>query len=198
MPLVYEQLLDVREKLEKHYRDVQDIEFTIQEGKLFLLQTRNAKRTTQAALKIALILLRRKTLQTKALLKVNPQDLDKLLHPTLDPRAQNKSLPKVCLLRQGAVTGRAVFSTLEAESWAARGEQVILVRDETSPEDIGGMYASWKVLTTRGGMTSHAAGCGKTNGKCCVAGCSSLEVFLSYINQYGLLALKLWKVIDHS
>lgn len=177
MPLVYEQLLDVREKLEKHYRDVQDIEFTIQEGKLFLLQTRNAKRTTQAALKIALDLAKEgKLSRQEALLKVNPQDLDKLLHPTLDPRAHKQVAAKGLPASPGAVTGRAVFSALEAESWAARGEQVILVRDETSPEDIGGMYASQGFLTARGGMTSHAAVVARQMGKCCVAGCSSLSI----------------------
>lgn len=177
MPHVYEQLLEVREKLENHYRDVQDIEFTIQQGKLYLLQTRNAKRTTQAALKIAIDLANEgKISRQEALLKVNPQDLDKLLHPTLDPRAHKQVIAKGLPASPGAVSGRAVFSAVEAESWAARGEQVILVRDETSPEDIGGMYASQGFLTARGGMTSHAAVVARQMGKCCVAGCSSLSI----------------------
>nr|BFD32810.1 pyruvate, phosphate dikinase [Pigmentibacter ruber] len=177
MPHVYEQLLEVREKLENHYRDVQDIEFTIQQGKLYLLQTRNAKRTTQAALKIAIDLANEgKISRQEALLKVNPQDLDKLLHPTLDPRAHKQVIAKGLPASPGAVSGRAVFTAVEAESWAARGEQVILVRDETSPEDIGGMYASQGFLTARGGMTSHAAVVARQMGKCCVAGCSSLSI----------------------
>ncbi|WGL59243.1 pyruvate, phosphate dikinase [Pigmentibacter sp. JX0631] len=177
MPHVYEQLLEVRDKLENHYRDVQDIEFTIQQGKLYLLQTRNAKRTTQAALKIAIDLANEgKISRQEALLKVNPQDLDKLLHPTLDPRAHKQVIAKGLPASPGAVSGRAVFSAVEAESWAARGEQVILVRDETSPEDIGGMYASQGFLTARGGMTSHAAVVARQMGKCCVAGCSSLSI----------------------
>ncbi len=177
MPEVFIQLENVRNKLEAHYRDVQDIEFTIQEGKLYILQTRNAKRTTQAALKIA-IDFAKEGLMTKeeALLRVNAQDLDKLLHPTLDPRAHKQVIAKGLPASPGAVSGRAVFTALEAESWAARGELVILVRDETSPEDIGGMYASQGFLTARGGMTSHAAVVARQMGKCCIAGCSSLNI----------------------
>ncbi|BBH52499.1 pyruvate, phosphate dikinase [Fluviispira sanaruensis] len=177
MPEVFIQLENVRNKLEAHYRDVQDIEFTIQEGKLYILQTRNAKRTTQAALKIA-IDFAKEGLMTKeeALLRVNAQDLDKLLHPTLDPRAHKQLIAKGLPASPGAVSGRAVFTALEAESWAARGELVILVRDETSPEDIGGMYASQGFLTARGGMTSHAAVVARQMGKCCIAGCSSLNI----------------------
>lgn len=177
MPEVFVQLEEVRKKLETHYRDVQDIEFTIQEGKLYLLQTRNAKRTTQAALKIAIDFAKDGTLtKQEALLRVNPQDLDKLLHPTLDPRAHKQVIAKGLPASPGAVSGRAVFTALEAESWAARGELVVLVRDETSPEDIGGMYASQGFLTARGGMTSHAAVVARQMGKCCVAGCSSLNI----------------------
>jgi pyruvate, orthophosphate dikinase len=177
MPEVFIQLEEVRKKLESHYRDVQDIEFTIQEGKLYLLQTRNAKRTTQAALKIAIDFANEGTLtKQEALLRVNPQDLDKLLHPTLDPRAHKQLIAKGLPASPGAVSGRAVFTALEAESWAARGEKVVLVRDETSPEDIGGMYASQGFLTARGGMTSHAAVVARQMGKCCVAGCSSLNI----------------------
>lgn len=181
MPEVFVQLEDVRRKLETHYRDVQDIEFTIQEGKLYILQTRNAKRTTQAALKIAIDFVKEGILsKQEALLRVQPQDLEKLLHPTLDPRAHKQVIAKGLPASPGAVSGRAVFTALEAESWAARGELVILVRDETSPEDIGGMYASQGFLTARGGMTSHAAVVARQMGKCCVAGCSALHVSQSY------------------
>ena len=181
-PKVYAELVEVRKKLEKHYRDVQDIEFTIQEGKLYLLQTRNAKRTTQAALKNALDFVHEKILtKEEALLRINAQDLDKLLHPTLDPRAHKQVIAKGLPASPGAVTGRVVFSAHDAEQWAANGEKVILVRDETSPEDIGGMHVSQGFLTARGGMTSHAAVVARQMGKCCIAGCSALHI--SYSNK---------------
>jgi pyruvate,orthophosphate dikinase len=177
MPRVYAQLEDVRAKLEHHYRDVQDIEFTIQEGTLYLLQTRGAKRTTQAAMKIAIDLVKEGILsRPEAILRVNANDLEKLLHPTLDPRAHKQVIAKGLPASPGACSGRVVFTAVEAESWAARGEHVILVRDETSPEDIGGMHASRGFLTARGGMTSHAAVVARQMGKCCVAGCSSLHI----------------------
>ncbi|KAB8031945.1 pyruvate, phosphate dikinase [Fluviispira multicolorata] len=177
MPEVFVQLESVRSKLERHYQDVQDIEFTIQESKLYILQTRNAKRTTQAALKIAIDFTKEGLLtKEEAILRVNAQDLDKLLHPTLDPRAHKQIIAKGLPASPGAVSGRVVFTALEAESWAARGELVILVRDETSPEDIGGMYSSQGFLTARGGMTSHAAVVARQMGKCCIAGCSSLNI----------------------
>lgn len=176
-PKVYAELCEVRKKLETHYRDVQDIEFTIQEGKLYLLQTRNAKRTTQAALKNALDFVNEGILtKQEALLKVQPQDLDKLLHPTLDPRAHKQVIARGLPASPGAVTGRVVFSAHDAELWAAKGEKVILVRDETSPEDIGGMFVSQGFLTARGGMTSHAAVVARQMGKCCIAGCSALQI----------------------
>lgn len=177
MPEVYTQLVDVRQKLERHYRDVQDIEFTVQEGTLYLLQTRNAKRTTQAALKIAIDMTKEQILtKAEALTRVKAQDLDKLLHPTLDPKAHKHILAKGLPASPGAVSGRIVFTAHDAEVWAAKGEKVILVRDETSPEDIGGMHVSQGFLTARGGMTSHAAVVARQMGKCCVAGCSTLNI----------------------
>lgn len=185
-PHIFEELVQVRKKLEGHYRDVQDIEFTIQEGKLYILQTRNAKRTTQAALKIAVDFVKEGLLtKEEALLRVNPQDLDKLLHPTLDPRAHRQVIGKGLPASPGAVTGRIVFSAKDAELWVAKNEKVILVRDETSPEDIGGMHVSQGFLTARGGMTSHAAVVARQMGKCCVAGCSSLR--LSYEHKKAFL-----------
>lgn len=174
---VFNQLEAVRHKLEHHYRDVQDIEFTIQEGFLYLLQTRNAKRTTAAALKIAIDLVKEGVISKEdALARVNPIELEKLLHPTLDPRAHKQIIAKGLPASPGAVSGRVVFTAVDAESWAARGEHVILVRDETSPEDIGGMHASRGFLTARGGMTSHAAVVARQMGKSCVAGCSALQI----------------------
>ena len=177
MPEVYRQLEDVREKLERRYRDVQDIEFTVQQGKLYLLQTRNAKRTTQASLKIAIDMVTEGIItKEEGLARVNPADLDKILHPTLDPRAHKQIIAKGLPASPGACSGRVVFTAHEAESWAARGENVLLIRDETSPEDIGGMHASQGFLTARGGMTSHAAVVARQMGKPCVAGCSSLHI----------------------
>lgn len=177
MPEVYAQLLDVRKKLEHHYRDMQDIEFTIQEGKLYLLQTRNGKRTVQAALKIAIDLESEGILSKKeALSHIKPTDLDKLLHPVLDPKSPKKVLAKGLPASPGAVSGQIVFSAADAEAWAAKGCDVILVRDETSPEDIGGMFVSKGFLTARGGMTSHAAVVARQMGKCCVAGCSAVSI----------------------
>ena len=178
-PQSYAELVDVRHKLEKHYRDVQDIEFTLQEGKLYLLQTRNAKRTTQAALKIVLDFVEEKILtKEEALLRIPAQELDKLLHPTLDPSAAKKIVAKGLPASPGAASGRIVLSAFEAEKWDSSGEKVILVREETSPEDIGGMYVSQGFLTARGGMTSHAAVVARQMGKCCIAGCSALSISL--------------------
>lgn len=177
MPEVYSQLVEVRKKLEHHWRDVQDIEFTIQEGKLYLLQTRNAKRTVQAALKIAIDMASEGIIsQDEAILRVPPADLDKLLHPTLDPKAAKQIVAKGLPASPGAVSGRIVFTAQDAEAWAAKGEDVILVRNETSPEDIGGMFVSKGFLTARGGMTSHAAVVARQMGKCCIAGCSALAI----------------------
>ena len=177
MPGVYEQLNGVRLTLERHYRDVQDIEFTVQEGKLWLLQTRNAKRTTQAALKTAVDMVNEGLLNRKeAIVRVKPNELEKLLHPTLDPRAHRQVIAKGLPASPGACSGRVVFDSKDAEAWAARGESVILVRDETSPEDIGGMHVSKGFLTARGGMTSHAAVVARQMGKSCIAGCGALRI----------------------
>ncbi len=177
MPGVYEQLNGVRLTLERHYRDVQDIEFTVQEGKLWLLQTRNAKRTTQAALKIAVDMVSEGLLSKKeAIVRVKPNELEKLLHPTLDPRAHRQVIAKGLPASPGACSGRVVFDSKDAEAWAARGEPIVLVRDETSPEDIGGMHVSKGFLTARGGMTSHAAVVARQMGKSCIAGCGALQI----------------------
>jgi len=179
MPGVYEQLNGVRLTLERHYRDVQDIEFTVQEGKLWLLQTRNAKRTTQAALKTAVDMVSEGLLSKKeAIVRVKPNELEKLLHPTLDPRAHRQVIAKGLPASPGACSGRVVFDSKDAESWAARGESIVLVRDETSPEDIGGMHVSKGFLTARGGMTSHAAVVARQMGKSCIAGCGALHIHI--------------------
>ncbi|MDD5218642.1 MAG: pyruvate, phosphate dikinase [Candidatus Omnitrophica bacterium] len=176
-PDIYKQLCAIRTKLEKHYRDMQDIEFTIQEGKLFILQTRNGKRTAQAAVRIAVELVKEGFLkQGEALLRIDPKQLDQLLHPTFDPKQPKTVLSKGLPASPGAATGKVVFNAEDAEAWAAKGEPVILVRIETSPEDIGGMNAAKGILTARGGMTSHAAVVARGMGKCCVAGVSNLQI----------------------
>ena len=177
MPAAYQDLDKIYNTLEKHYKDMQDIEFTIQSGKLWMLQTRNGKRTAEAAVRIAVEmekvgLIDRKT----AILRVEPIQLDQLLHPTFDPKAEKNVVAKGLPASPGAATGRIVFHADDAEEWAARGEQVILVRIETSPEDIGGMNVAQGILTSRGGMTSHAAVVARGMGKCCVAGCGSLNI----------------------
>jgi len=157
-PDIYKQLVALRHKLEKHYKDMQDIEFTIQDGKLFLLQTRNGKRTAQAAIRIAVDLVKEGWLNPEqAVMRVEPKQLDQLLHPTFDPKQSRKLIAKGLPASPGAATGKVVFTAEDAESWAESGEAVILVRIETSPEDIGGMHAAKGILTARGGMTSHAA-----------------------------------------
>ncbi|HRO68706.1 MAG TPA: PEP/pyruvate-binding domain-containing protein, partial [Pseudobdellovibrionaceae bacterium] len=177
MPAAYKQLVDIYLKLEKHYRDMQDIEFTIERGVLWMLQTRNGKRTARAALKIACDMLDEKLItEDEAILRVEPQSLDQLLHPTLDPKAKKTLLAKGLPASPGGVCGKIVFTPEEAVDWKERGEKVILVRVETSPEDIAGMIAAQGILTTRGGMTSHAAVVARGMGKCCVAGCGEIEV----------------------
>lgn len=176
-PSVYKQLDTLRLRLEKHYRDMQDIEFTIQEGKLYILQTRNGKRTAAAAVRIAVELVKEKKLtQSEALLRVDPKQLDQLLHPTFDPKQKKELIAKGLPASPGAATGKVVFSAEEAEDWAKKGEAVILVRIETSPEDIGGMNVAKGILTSRGGMTSHAAVVARGMGKCCVAGVSDIQI----------------------
>lgn len=177
MPKAYSQLRKYAYILEKHFKDVQDIEFTIQENWLFLLQTRNGKRTTQAAVKIAVDMVEEKLIDKKtAISRINPDELDQLLHPTFDPKAKKEIIAVGLPASPGAATGRVVFNSEDAEKLAAKKEKVILVRKETSPEDIGGMHVSKGVLTTRGGMTSHAAVVARGMGKCCVAGCGALIV----------------------
>ena len=158
MPVVYKQLAGVFSTLEKHYKDMQDIEFTIERDKLYMLQTRNGKRTAAAAVQIACDMVDEKLIDEKtAILRVAPEQVDQLLHPTLDQKAPKKSVAKGLPASTGAATGGIVFSAKDAEDWAAQGKKVILVRYETSPEDINGMVAAEGILTALGGMTSHAA-----------------------------------------
>ena len=177
MPEVYAQLVHWKNILEYHFKNVQDIEFTIQENRLFILQTRNGKRTTQAAVKIAVDMVKERLIDKKtAISRINPNELDQLLHPTFDPKAKKDVIAVGLPASPGAATGKVVFNAEDAEKLAAKKEKVILVRKETSPEDIGGMHVSKGVLTTRGGMTSHAAVVARGMGKCCVAGCGALIV----------------------
>ena len=177
MPEVFKQLDDVRHNLEKHFRDIQDLEFTVQKGKLFMLQTRSGKRTAKAALKIAVDMVDEGLItQDEALLRVDPQSLDQLLHPTLDPDAPRSVIAKGLPASPGAASGTIVFNSDLAEEKAKAGEKVILCRQETSPEDIHGMHAAEGILTSRGGMTSHAAVVARGMGKPCVAGAGSLHI----------------------
>ncbi len=182
LPECYQQLASIRSILEKHYKDMQDIEFTIEKGKLFMLQTRNGKRTAPAAIKIAVDMVAEGLIDEKTAVKrVAPEQLDQLLHPSLDPKAVKNIIAKGLPASPGAVSGLVVFTADEAESEAKTGRKVILVRVETSPEDIHGMHAAQGILTARGGMTSHAAVVARGMGKCCVAGCGDIKV--DYANQ---------------
>jgi pyruvate,orthophosphate dikinase len=177
LPAAYADLVAVREKLEQHYLDMQDIEFTVQQNKLYMLQTRNGKRTAAASLRIAVDMANAGLIdRTEAIKRVAPSSLDQLLHPTLDPKAKRTLLSKGLPASPGAASGIVVFSADEAESRAAKGESVILVRIETSPEDIHGMHAARGILTTRGGMTSHAAVVARGMGRPCVAGAGGVSV----------------------
>ena len=177
MPEVLTQLYEVRRTLENHYRDMQDVEFTVQRGKLWMLQTRSGKRTAQAALKIAVSLVDEGLIvREEAIGRIDPASLDQLLHPTLDPKAKTTVLARGLPASPGAASGEIVFTAEEAESRASRGEAVILVRIETSPEDIHGMHAAKGILTTRGGMTSHAAVVARGMGRPCVTGAGDLRV----------------------
>jgi pyruvate,orthophosphate dikinase len=177
MPEVYAQLRSIFETLERHYRDMQDIEFTIQDGKLWMLQTRNGKRTAKAALKIAVDMVEEGLITPEqAIMRVAPASLDQLLHPTLDPKAERDILGTGLPASPGAASGEIVFDADEAEKAKAQGRKVILVRIETSPEDIHGMHAAEGILTTRGGMTSHAAVVARGMGKPCVSGAGSIRV----------------------
>ncbi len=177
LPEVYRQFIEVAATLEKHYRDMQDLEFTVERGKLWMLQTRNGKRTAKASLRIAVELANEGVLtRAEAVSRVEPASLDQLLHPTIDPKAERRVLATGLPASPGAAQGEIVFSSDEAESMKAAGHKVILVRVETSPEDIHGMHAAEGILTTRGGMTSHAAVVARGMGKPCVSGAGSLRV----------------------
>jgi len=178
MPEVFKELNAVRHKLEAHYKDMQDMEFTVQQNRLWMLQTRTGKRTTKAALKIAVDMAREGLISRKdAIRRIDPTSLDQLLHPTLDPKAARKILGRGLPASPGAASGKVVFSAEEAEDWVVnRKEKVILVRIETSPEDIGGMHVAEGILTTRGGMTSHAAVVARGMGTPCVAGAGEIRV----------------------
>ncbi|MFD1626429.1 pyruvate, phosphate dikinase [Azospirillum griseum] len=177
MPDVFNQLNEVRLKLELHYRDMQDIEFTVQQNKLFMLQTRNGKRTAPAALKIAVDLANEGVIdRNEAVKRIDPASLDQLLHPTLDPKADRKVIAKGLPASPGAASGKVVFNADEAEQMAGVGDSVILCRIETSPEDIHGMHAARGILTSRGGMTSHAAVVARGMGRACVSGAGELRI----------------------
>lgn len=179
MPQVYEQFCDIAHKLEVHYKDMQDMEFTIENGKLYFLQTRNGKRTANAALKIAVDMVHEGLITTdEALMKVEPKQLDQLLHPAFDPAALKaaKPLGKGLPASPGAGAGKVYFTAEEAKAAAEQGERVVLVRLETSPEDIEGMAVAEGILTVRGGMTSHAAVVARGMGRCCVSGCEAIKM----------------------
>ena len=179
MPAVYEQFADIANRLEQHYKDMQDMEFTIENGKLYMLQTRNGKRTATAAIKVAVDLVDEGMIDEKeAVCRVDPKQLDALLHPTFDPEALKKAdvIGKGLAASPGAACGKVVFTAEDAKEWHDRGEKVILVRLETSPEDIEGMQVSQGILTVRGGMTSHAAVVARGMGTCCVSGCGEIVV----------------------
>ncbi len=191
MPEVYDQFVKICNTLEDHYRDMQDMEFTIEDKKLYMLQTRNGKRTAKAALKIACDLVDEGMIDEKKAVKmIDPRNLDTLLHPQFDAEALKKAEPlaKALAASPGAACGKIVFSAEDAKAWAARGEKVVLVRLETSPEDIEGMKAAQGILTVRGGMTSHAAVVARGMGTCCVSGCS--EITMDEANKKFTLAGK--------
>jgi pyruvate,orthophosphate dikinase len=180
MPAVYRELVRIARRLERHYRDMQDIEFTVQQGRLWLLQTRTGKRTASAAVRIAVDLVRERLLRREeAVCRVDPAQLDRLLHPMVDPGAPRDVLARGLPASPGAAVGAIVFSADVAEARAKAGERVILVRAETSPDDIHGLHAAEGVLTTRGGMTSHAAVVARGMGKPCVVGCGAARIDLA-------------------
>src|ERR1035437_32425 len=179
MPSIYKELDAIQTKLEKHYKDMQDMEFTVQEGKLWFLQTRNGKRTGAAMVKIAIDMFHEGIIDEKsAILRIDPNRLDELLHPVFDKKAikEAKLVAKGLAASPGAASGRVVFNADDAAEWAASGEKVIMVRIETSPEDLAGMAAAQGILTARGGMTSHAAVVARGMGKCCVSGAGTLKI----------------------
>jgi len=177
MPEMYRELVAVRDKLERHYRDMQDMEFTIQTGKLWMLQTRGGKRTSKASLRIAVDMANEGLItREEAVARIDPGQLDQLLHPMLDPDAPRTTLSRGLPASPGAAAGKVVFTAEEAEDWVKKGEKVILVRRETSPDDIGGMHVAEGILTTRGGMTSHAAVVARGMGTPCVSGAGEIQV----------------------
>ena len=179
MPGLYKELFGFQKRLEQHYKDMQDIEFTIEKGKLFMLQCRIGKRNGPAAVKMAVDMAKEKFItKEEAIMRVTPEQLDELLHPIVDPKAEktNKPLAKGLPAGPGGAFGMIVFSSQDAVDWAAKGKQVILVREETNPEDVEGMRAAQAVLTARGGMTSHAALVARGWGKCCIVGCSAISI----------------------
>ncbi|MBI4848829.1 MAG: pyruvate, phosphate dikinase [Nitrospirae bacterium] len=182
MQHLYKELYTYQRKLENHYTDMQDIEFTIEEGKLWMLQTRVGKRNGQAAIRMAVEMAKQKLITKEtAIMRVKPDQIDELLHPSVDPDAEKKAieLAKGLPAGPGGATGKVVFTADDAEAWAKRGEKVILVRNETSPEDVHGMHAAEAILTAKGGMTSHAALVARGWGKCCIVGCSALNISLA-------------------
>ena len=195
MPEAYKELEGIYKKLEEHYRDMQDIEFTIQKGRLWMLQTRSGKRTAAAAVRIAVEMAKEGLInKEEAIMSIDPAQLDQLLHPTFDPKADKNIITTGLPASPGAATGRIVFHADDAEEWAERGENTILVRIETSPEDIGGMNVAEGILTALGGMTSHAAVVARGMGTCCVAGCGELQV--SYKNRTMTVNGKVYKEGD--
>jgi pyruvate,orthophosphate dikinase len=181
MPKVYRELFSIQRKLEKHYTDMQDIEFTIEDGRLWMLQTRVGKRNGQAAIRMAVEMAKSKLINKEtALIRVKPEQIDELLHPGVSPDAEKKAveLAKGLPAGPGGAVGKVVFTADDAEAWAKKGEKVVLVRNETSPEDVHGMHAAEAILTAKGGMTSHAALVARGWGKCCIVGCSALDVDL--------------------
>jgi pyruvate, orthophosphate dikinase len=197
MPAAFKELVRIYGKLEKHYRDMQDMEFTVEQGKLWMLQTRNGKRTAKAALRIAVELANERLItKEEAVTRVEPGSLDQLLHPTIDPDAERDVIATGLPASPGAASGEIVFSSDEAAKLKADGKKVILVRVETSPEDIHGMHAAEGILTTRGGMTSHAAVVARGMGKPCVSGAGSLRVdYAAQTVQAGNLVLKRGDVV---
>ncbi|MFA5654927.1 MAG: pyruvate, phosphate dikinase, partial [Desulfomonilia bacterium] len=192
LPDQYNQLEEIYLTLERHYRDMQDIEFTIQEGNLWMLQTRTGKRTAAAAVNIAVDMVKEGLItREEAVSRVNPDQIDQLLHPQIDPKAEKNVIGKGLPASPGAAVGKVVFSAEDAEVEAARGEKVILVRIETSPEDIHGMNVAQGILTARGGMTSHAAVVARGMGKCCVSGCQDLVIdYKKQVARLGAAAFK--------
>lgn len=182
LPKVYGQLEKVRAKLEKHYRDMQDMEFTVEEGTLYMLQTRTGKRTPAAAFRMAVDMANERLItRDDAVLRIKPEDIERLFYPVIDPKVDRKALGSKLLVTginavPGAAVGKVVFNAQQAEEWAAKGEKVVLVRRETSPEDVGGMAVAQGILTATGGKTSHAAVVARGWGKCCIVGAEKLDI----------------------